>query len=76
MDNYMEPFVAISVKKGILECSILFLVFARKVTHYFLTLAQDPDVFFLQTAAARPRTANERTAVRCSAGNGEKASIR
>ena len=76
MDNYMGPFVAISVKKGILECSILSSCFACKYTHYFLTLAQDPDVFFLLTAAARPRTANERTAVRCSAGKGEKASIR
>ena len=45
MDNYMGPFVAVSVKKGILGCSILFLVFVRKVTHYFFTPSQNPQIF-------------------------------
>lgn len=55
MDNYMEPFVDISVKKGILECSILFLVFVRKVTHYFLTPSQNLKEFSNDSVAVRGR---------------------
>ena len=39
MDNYMEPFVAISVKKGILGCSILSSCFRPQSYTLFLILA-------------------------------------